>query len=116
MRGLIQGIAIHTGANRRKRDRPKFPFIDDLEAAAVAARQQVRLSLAAAVPDRPNSVDHVLGRQVITSGDLRIAGFAAPQGAARLEQPGTCGTVNRTINPSAAEQRIVRRVDNGIDR
>lgn len=68
------------------------------------------------MPNRSNSVDHMLGRQVITSGDLRISGFTAFQGAAFHEKLGTRRTMNRTINATAAEQRVVRRVNDCIDR
>ena len=49
---------------------------------AIATRQQLRLSRAAAAPDRTDGMDNVTRRQAIPLRDFRVSGRAAPQGAA----------------------------------
>ena len=44
------------------------------------------------------------------------AGFAAVERFAFLQQLRACGTMDRAVDPAAAEQRRVRRIDDGVDR
>jgi len=67
------------------------------------------------MPDRTDSMDHVTGRKQITPGDFGIAGRAALQGAALGQKSRTRRAVDRAVYPTAAQQRCVGRVDNGVN-
>src|SRR5579883_1777322 len=68
----------------------------------------------AATPDRADGMNHVPGWQAITFGDPGIAGLAAAQPAAFFFQLRTGRAVYRSIDPTAAEQGGVGRVDDGV--
>jgi hypothetical protein len=61
-------------------------------------------------------MNDVEGRQAIAARDLGRAGFAAVERFAFLQQLRACGTMDRAVDPAAAEQRRVRRIDDGVDR
>ncbi|UWX58803.1 hypothetical protein NY406_10340 [Chlorobaculum sp. MV4-Y] len=61
-------------------------------------------------------MDDKLRGQPVALGDLRIAGSASSEFAARFEQLQPGGVVNRSVNAPAAQQRRVRRIHDGIDR
>ena len=48
------------------------------------------------------------------AGDLGLPGLATVQGAALGEQSGAGSTVDRAVHAAAAQQRAVRRVDDGL--
>jgi hypothetical protein len=54
-------------------------------------------------------------RQPITPGDFGVAGFAAVEGAAFVEQFRPGRTMDRAVHAAAAEQRRIGGVDNGIN-
>jgi hypothetical protein len=60
-------------------------------------------------------MNDVAGRQPISSGDFRVASVAATHPTALGEQLGPGRTVNRAINATAAKQRTVRSVDDGVN-
>ena len=60
-------------------------------------------------------MNHVPCRQPITLGDLGIAGLAAIQRPAFVQQLGAGDIVYRTIDAAPAKQRRVGRVDDGIN-
>src|SRR5262249_62266544 len=64
---------------------------------------------------RPNRMNDVTCGQTVTPGDLCVAGVAAVQTAALREQLRTGRVVDRTVDASAAEQRGVCGIDDGID-
>ena len=68
-----------------------------------------------AVPDRPDGVDHVPGRQPVSPGDLGIAGCAATKRAAFRKQFGARSTVDGAIDAAPAEQRRIRSVDDAVN-
>jgi uncharacterized protein len=49
------------------------------------------------------------------AGDARFTGRTASEAAALLQQARARGAVNRSIDPTATQERAVRRVDNGVD-
>ncbi|SDJ81905.1 hypothetical protein SAMN05444171_0640 [Bradyrhizobium lablabi] len=73
------------------------------------------LASVAAVPDRPDRMNHMFGRQPVALGDLGVAGGAAMQGAAFGKQFGTGSPMDRAIDTAAAEQRRIRGVDDGVN-
>jgi len=71
--------------------------------------------LAPAVPDRANGMNHMLRRQLISPGDLGVAGFAAMEGAAIGEKLRPGGTVDGAVHAASAEQGVIRGVDDGVN-
>jgi hypothetical protein len=61
-------------------------------------------------------VDDVPGRQPVPAGNLGRAGIAAVKPAAFGQQIRSGRAMDRAVDPAAAEQRAVRRVDDGVDR
>jgi len=78
-------------------------------------RQRVFVA-AAAAPDRSHGVDDVACVQLVPAGDPCLAGGTTAQPAALVQQSGAGGTVNGAIDPAAAQQRFVRRVDDRVHR
>ena len=87
----------------------------NFQSRAIAGRQQLILCRLAAAPDRADGMDHMFGRQTITARDLRRAGIAAAERSALGEQIGTRRAVDRAVYATAAKQRTVRRINDGID-
>ena len=87
----------------------------DLETAPVARRQQLRLAVRPAAPDRADGVDHELRRQPEAGRDLRVAGVASAEEAAGGDELGTGGAVDGAVDASAAEERGVGGVDDRVD-
>jgi hypothetical protein len=65
--------------------------------------------------DRADGMDDVLGRQPVALGDLRVAGLAAIELHALEVEVGAGRSMDRAIDTSATEERLVRRVDDGVD-
>ena len=61
-------------------------------------------------------MDDVLRRHVSRSGDLGVARRASPEFSACLEYGRPASAVDRAVDPAAAEQRRIGRVDNGVHR
>ena len=72
------------------------------------------LPAAAAVPDGPHGVDHVLGVEAVGPGDLGLPGFAAAQGPAFRQQLRPRGPVDGAVHPAAPQQGRIGRVDDGV--
>ena len=85
-----------------------------LETAAIGRFQQRRFPFIAAVPDRPDGVDHMPRQQPVASGDPGVPGFAAAQPGAFLQQLRTRGAVDRAIDTAAPQQRVVGGIDDRI--
>ena len=114
-RGKLHRVAINARADAGEGDRGE-PFRGgNLERSAIAGGEQLRRIARAAVPDRPDRVDDVARRQSISLRELRVARLAAAQQAAFMQQLGSRGTVNRAIHAATAQQRRIRRVDDGVD-
>ena len=60
-------------------------------------------------------MDHMLGRQPITFGDLGIACLATIEQAAFFEQLITSRVVDRSVHATTAEQCRVGGVDDGVN-
>jgi hypothetical protein len=89
--------------------------VAEFDGAGVAGGECSIFTLAAAVPDRTDSMNHMPRRQPITSGDLGVAGAAAVERPAFRQQLRSGRAMNGAIHPATAKQRAVGGVDNGID-
>ena len=116
LRGARRRVAVDAGRDRRERDRAAAVLGRELDRPPVAGRQQLRLALAAAVPDRPDGVDDVVDGQPPGAGDLRVARVAAAEPAALLEQLRPGRAVDRAVDAAAPEQARVRGVDDRVGR
>ena len=111
---LILGIAVNAGGNERKRQRFAAVFLCQRKRRPVAGNQQFLLSALPAMPARPHRVNDVFAGQSIALCDLCAACFAPMQRFALRQQLRACGAVNAAIHPSAAQQRFIGGVDNGV--
>lgn len=87
-RRAIGRKSIVTGGDRGKRDRVQPIRGGKIERGAVAGCQQFILARAAAVPYRPNGMDHMLRKQPVATRDLRAAGLTAAERAALASNSG----------------------------
>jgi hypothetical protein len=60
-------------------------------------------------------MNHMSRRKPISVGDLGATGLATMQGAAFGKKFGPGRAMDRTIDAATAEQRGIRRVDDGIN-
>src|SRR5215472_4690126 len=114
--GCGQPKRINEGArgNRRKRDAAQGVLDRNLQAASVGARQQLRLVLIAAAPDRANRVDDVSRSEVAAGSNDRIADGTTSDASALLVNPRSALGVNRAISARALVEPPVRGCDNCI--
>jgi hypothetical protein len=87
----------------------------ELDGPAIARGQRFVFALPATMPDRTHGMKHMPRRQLITPGDFGVAGLAAMERAAFGEQLGPGGTVDGAIDTTAAEQRGICSVDDGVN-
>src|ERR1019366_7660529 len=83
--GPLHRKAVGAGANGRKSDGADAMLFGKGKAASIAACEQFILALPAIAPDRANCVNDPLGRQPVALGDFRVAGRAAAQLPALLQ-------------------------------
>ncbi len=86
-----------------------------LQRTAIAGRKQILFAELAAIPHRPNGVDHVFRRKPVSPGDLGVTGLAAVEHAALGHKLGTGGAMNGAIDPAPAQERRIGRVDDGVN-
>src|SRR5579872_4202032 len=67
------------------------------------------------MPDRTDGVDHMARRQSIALRDLGTPRGAAAERAALCEQFWAGAAVDCAVDPSAAEQRAVRGIDDRVN-
>jgi len=116
LRGAVGREAVDAGADGRDGDAGKLVLGGDLQAAAIARGEQRLLVRAAAAPDRADRVDDVAGGEAVAPGDLRLARRAAAERAAFRQKLRPGGPVNGAVDPAAAEQRLVRGINDGVNR
>lgn len=83
--------------------------------AAITGGKQIVLAEMAAVPHRPNGVDHMRRLELVAAGDLGIAGLATVQRAAFGNKFGAGRAVDGAIDATAAQQRRIGRVDDRVN-
>ncbi len=87
----------------------------EFERAAIARSQRLILTLASAMPDRPYGVNHMPRREPVASGYFGIARAATAEAAALGQQLRSRGAVDRAVDTTAAEQRGIGGVDDGVN-
>ncbi len=113
--GLVDGIAVRTDADAWERDRREVVLTRDLQRPPVRGRQQLLLTVEAAVPHRPDGVDDEACGQPVTAGQLRVTGVAAAECSALGQEIGPRGAVDGAVDSASAEQRPVGGIDDGVD-
>ena len=73
------------------------------------------LAVLTAVPNRAHGVDDVAARQAVRAGDLGLAGPAAAQSPALLEQLRPRRTVDAAIHAATAQKRFICRIDDSVN-
>src|SRR5438876_9606468 len=66
------------------------------------------------MPYRPDRMDHMPGGQLVAPGDLRFSRFTAVELAALGQQLRPCCTMDGAVHATAAQQRVVGGVNDGI--
>src|SRR5262249_46684257 len=113
--GLAQRVAIDARRDPGERDRREAVLACDRHRLAVTRRQLAALAALAAAIDRADRVDHEARLEPVAARQLRIAGLAAAERAALREQLLAGRAVDRAVDPTAAQQAGVRRVDDRVD-
>jgi hypothetical protein len=113
--GALGGETINPSRNSGKSDRSQPTGLAELDGPAIARGQRLVFALPAAMPYRTHGVNHVPRRQLVTLGDFGVAGLAAMEHAAFGEKPGPGGAVDGAIDATAAEQRGIGGVDDGVN-
>ena len=85
------------------------------ETGMVATREQVRLPLRAALPNRPDRVDHEAGLQAISGSNACLTRRAAADPVTFGQQFRSGRTMDSTIHATTTAKRGIGRVDDGID-
>src|SRR5215210_6966303 len=117
---VVHRPSVDTGRDRRDGDARRAELLGDPQGLAVG-RGQHRAAVLGGRPDRAYGVDDPPGGQLTGCGRDRLAGrqpaaeVSYAQGAALGEDLGTTTAVDRTVDAPTAEQRGVRRVDDGVD-
>lgn len=111
----IGGKAIDAGGNGRKGYGRQRVGLTQLERAAIAGSEQLILACVAAVPGRPDGMNHMPGRQPVPLGDFGVAGGTTMQRAAFGQQFGTGAAMDGAIDPTPAEQGRIRGIDDGVN-
>jgi hypothetical protein len=114
-RRAIGRETIDAGRDGGKSNRGKAVGLAQFDGAAIARRQRLVFTPAAAVPDRADGMNHMPRRQPIAAGDFGAAGFAALEGAALGKEVGPGRAMDRTIHAATAEQRRIRGVDDSVN-
>ena len=111
---LILWIAKNAGGDQRKCHRLTAVLLRQRKAGAIAGGELFPLAVLTAVPHRAHGVDDVAARQAVRAGDLGLAGPATAQRPALLEQLRPRRPVDAAIHAATAQQRFLRRVDDGV--
>ncbi len=111
----FDGVAKGATTDGGECDGAELVLVGELKRALVARREKLRFVMLAAAPGGADGVDDEFRRQVVAYGDFGIARGAAAEGAAFFEKFWAGGIVNCAVNASAAQQRGVGSVDDGVD-
>src|SRR4029079_15726080 len=118
---LIDRGTVDTAADRRKRDRVNLMLAPERERSAITRREQRRLVVRAAPPDRTSRVNHVPRSQIEAGCDTALPGRTSHvrphfgNGQTRFIESMARGPMNRSVDAATAEHPLVGRVDDGIN-
>jgi len=113
---LLDREAVCAGADAGECDAVQMVPGGKVEGVAVAVAQECGLAGRPAGPHRSDRMDDVSRRQLVAAGQFGLAGCAAAELPACLEQTRAGRAVNRAVHPAAAEQRGVCRVHDRVQR
>src|SRR6266550_1369153 len=111
----FEWIPVNAAADCGKSDRSQAMIEREGKRVAIAARKQLRLMRTAASPDRTDRVDEMACGQPIATRDSRFTRRTPAQRSAFSQQLRACGTVYRTVDATAAPQRRIGGVHDGVD-
>src|SRR5262249_53929575 len=97
-------IAVHAGADARKRDRRDRVLACEGEALLVARRQELRLLVMSAMPDGADGMNDMARGKVVALRDFRLACLTSAQRSAFVAKLGPRATVDRTVDATAAKE------------
>jgi hypothetical protein len=110
----IKRKMVHASRNRWEIQRSAPVPLRQHQTGEVAALQQPFFSCAAAAPDRSRCMNHVFCGQPVPQGNLCFSRPAAIQGSAFSKKFRTSRAMDCAVHSSAAQQRGVCCIDNGI--
>ena len=84
------------------------------KARPVAGDELFPLAVRAAVPHGTDGVDHIFAGQTIRPRDFGVAGLAAAQRPALVQQLRPRRSVNAAVHAAPAQKGFICRVDNGV--
>src|SRR5262249_3814420 len=113
-RRLADRKPVRAGRDRRERERADAVGDRHLETPPIGAREQLGLATRTAPVDRSDGVDHEARPETTAARDLRIAGRAAAEAAALVQDRGPTRAVDRAVDAAAAEERRVRGVHDRV--
>src|SRR5215467_10184354 len=90
-------------------------LICEFQAPAIAPGEQFFLTAAFPAVDGTDGMDHILRRQAVSPGDLRVAGLAATQSAAFFKQFRSGRAMDCAIHAASAEKRGIGGIDDRIN-
>lgn len=112
--GLGNRIAEDAGRDRGEGDRGEAVFFREPQRVAVAAGEQFRRRLVAAV-NGPKAMDHEFVGQIMRAGDDGLARLDRGERAAFFRQSRPSGPVDRAGDAGAGHQQRIRRIHHGVD-
>ena len=107
--------AVDAGRDRWEGNRAAAELGRHLERAPVARGEELVLTRPSALPDRPHCVDDVTRQKIAGGGRLRVAGLAAAEQPAFLQDRGPTAAMDGPVHTAAPEQRRVRGVHDRVD-
>src|SRR6185312_175656 len=94
--------AIDAGRDGGKGNRGEIMVAAKPDRGGIAGGKQRVLAMSAAIPHRPDSMDHIFGRQAISTRDLGVTGLAAAQRTAFGKQLRPGRAMDGAIDATAA--------------
>ena len=85
------------------------------DGADVVRGQRLIFARLSAVPDRTDGMNHMAGRQTVSTADFGFSGIAAVQQTAFRQKLRPCRAMDRAIDAAATEQRRIGGVDDGVN-
>lgn len=116
--GFGDGISISSGGDRRKRNRLQGTLIGDADRLTMTARESFGFVVTAITINWADGMDDVFGGKTTASRDDGLAGGKASDfgdDLFALRKDGrTAGAMNGAVDASAAEERGIGGVDDGV--